>query len=72
VKTENLNVCVTVNYKMCRSAIALQLSVVPSGVYKMSINPIIQSKPCLIVTPIIVTILIYITEELDFEKKKYV
>jgi hypothetical protein len=39
VKTENPSVCVTVNCKVCRSVIALQLSVVPS-VYKVSINPI--------------------------------
>jgi hypothetical protein len=44
VKTENPSACVTVNCKACISAIPLYLSVVPSGVYKVSINPIIQSK----------------------------
>jgi hypothetical protein len=50
VNTENASVYVTVNCKVCRSAIALQLPVVPSGVYKWSVNPIIQSKPRLIIT----------------------
>jgi hypothetical protein len=48
--------CVTVNCKLCRSAIALQLIVVLSGVHEVSINPIIQSKPRLIVTTLLVTI----------------
>jgi hypothetical protein len=41
VKTENPSACVTVS----DSAV---LPVVPSCVYKVSINPIIQSKPRLI------------------------
>jgi hypothetical protein len=45
VKTENPNACVTVNCKMCKSATALYLHVVPSDVYKVSINSIIQSIP---------------------------
>jgi hypothetical protein len=44
VKTKNPSACVTVNCKVCRSTIALQLPVVPSGVNRASINPIIQSK----------------------------
>jgi hypothetical protein len=47
VKTENPSSGVTVNCKVCRSAIALQLPV-PSGVYEVSINPIIQSRTRLI------------------------
>jgi hypothetical protein len=53
VKTEDTSVCVTVNCKVCRSARALYyllLRVARSGVSKWSINPIIQSKPRLIVT----------------------
>jgi hypothetical protein len=53
MKTEDTSVCLTLNCKVCRSAIALyylQLPVVPSGAHKVSINPIIQSKPRLIVT----------------------
>jgi hypothetical protein len=44
VKTVNPSACVTVNSKMCRSEIALYLPVVLSGVYKVSINPITQSR----------------------------
>jgi hypothetical protein len=44
VKTENLSVCATVNCKVCRSAIALLIPVVPSCVNKVSKNPIVQSK----------------------------
>jgi hypothetical protein len=45
VKTENPSACVTVNCKMCRSAIDLYcLSVVPSWVYEVSIKPILQSR----------------------------
>jgi hypothetical protein len=43
---------VTVNCKLWRLAVALQLPVVPCGVYKVSINPIIKSIPRLIVTTI--------------------
>jgi hypothetical protein len=51
VKTEDPSACVTVNCKVSRSAIALWLSVVPSCVYKLSINPIIlfMCVTCLIV-----------------------
>jgi hypothetical protein len=42
VKTENPIVCVTENFKACRSAIAL------CAVYKVSMKPIIQSRICLI------------------------
>jgi hypothetical protein len=48
VKTEKPSACVTVKCEMCRSEIALLLPVVPSCVNKVSINPIIQSKPRLI------------------------
>jgi hypothetical protein len=50
MKTENPSSCITVNSKMCVRvlAIALQLSVDPRTVYKVSINPIIQSKTSLI------------------------
>jgi hypothetical protein len=44
VKTENRSVCAALNCKVCRSAIALYLPVVPCCVNKVSINPIIQSK----------------------------
>jgi hypothetical protein len=50
VKTENTSVCVTVNCKVCRSAIALYLHVVLSSVYKVSINSIIKSN-----TPYVIT-----------------
>jgi hypothetical protein len=49
VNTENLSVCVTVNCKVYELTIALQLSVVLSGAYKASINPVIQSKLRLII-----------------------
>jgi hypothetical protein len=48
MKTENPIVCVTVNCKLYRIAIALQLPVVPSCVNKVSINLIIQSRTRLI------------------------
>jgi hypothetical protein len=48
VKTENPSACVTVNCKVCRIAIALQLPVVPSCVNKVSINAISQSRTHLI------------------------
>jgi hypothetical protein len=44
VKTENPSACVTVKCKVCRLAIALQLLVVPNGVYKLTVNPIVQSN----------------------------
>jgi hypothetical protein len=40
VKTENPSACVTVNCRACSAA----LPVVVSCVYKVSINPVIQSK----------------------------
>jgi hypothetical protein len=60
VKTENPSVCVTVNCKLWRLAIVLSLLVGTSCVYKVSINPIIQSKPRLIchVHPLHVTVLL--------------
>jgi hypothetical protein len=45
VKTENPSVCAAVNCKVCRPAQALYLFVVPSCAYKVSINPIHNSKP---------------------------
>jgi hypothetical protein len=44
VKIENTRMCVTVNCKVCRSAIALYSHVVLSDTYKVSIKPTIQSK----------------------------
>jgi hypothetical protein len=44
VKTQNPSACVTLNCKVCRSAIALYLRVVLSWIFTVSINPIIQSK----------------------------
>jgi hypothetical protein len=43
VKTENPSACAKINRKVCRSAMAAVLPVVPSSVDKVSINPIIQS-----------------------------
>jgi hypothetical protein len=50
VKTEITCVFAAVNCKVWKSAVALQLIVVLSGVYKVSTNPIIQSETRLIVT----------------------
>jgi hypothetical protein len=47
-KTENPSACGTVNCKVCSSAIAQLLPVVPSFVHKVSINPIVQRKTRLI------------------------
>jgi hypothetical protein len=43
VKAENTSACVTANCKVRRTATALYLIVVLSGMCKMSINPIIHS-----------------------------
>jgi hypothetical protein len=40
VKTENPSASVTVNCKVCRSVMALELPVILSTVYKLPINPI--------------------------------
>jgi hypothetical protein len=48
VKTENPGACVTVKCKACKIAIVLQLPVVPSAVCKVSINPIIHFKTCVV------------------------
>jgi hypothetical protein len=48
VKTENLSACVTVNWNVCRSVIALLLPIVPNEVHEVSINPIIQFRTRLI------------------------
>jgi hypothetical protein len=48
IKTQLAGKCsagAVVNCKVCRSATALQLRVVPCGVYKWLLNPIIQSIP---------------------------
>jgi hypothetical protein len=45
VKTEKPNACVTVNCKVCGNSGSAVLSVVPSCVYKVSMNTIITSKP---------------------------
>jgi hypothetical protein len=44
MKAENSNACVKVNWNVCRIAIVLLLPVVPSAVYMVLTNPIIQSK----------------------------
>jgi hypothetical protein len=48
VKAESRSVCITVNCNVCESAIALQLPVILSCVYMVSINPIIKSRTRLV------------------------
>jgi hypothetical protein len=42
VKTENPSVCVTVNCKVCGNKGGAVLLVVPSIVFRVSINPVIE------------------------------
>jgi hypothetical protein len=44
VKTANPDACATVNWKVCKSAIALYLSVIKRLVTKVLINPIIRTR----------------------------
>jgi hypothetical protein len=47
VKAENPSACATVKCKLCKSAIALYLSVIKREVItKVLINPIIRSRDC--------------------------
>jgi hypothetical protein len=44
VKMDNLSACAMVNWKVCKSAIALYLSVIKRTCNQVLINPIIQTR----------------------------